>query len=427
LKQPALLLLLLLGSTSMLFYWTRLPHTSPLGTNNASLIKARTLTDLYPRWYGARELLLHHRDPYSADVTREIQLAYGGMEQRFAYPLYVIFLVAPTVRMQFHSAQIVFWWFLAAVTTLSLELWLSIVHLDLSPLARITLFATVLFSVPVLQGLGLLQFGLLVAALLSGTAAAIFSGHLFLAGVLLALATIKPPMCLLAVLWFLLWISGDWHRRRPLLVGFATTLTALILASEFLVPGWAFHYRGVLAAYAKYAAPTPLVGVFLPDPLSWPVAIAGLLAVALFCWRVRRQPAGSPHFIFALALVLTLTVVIIPTALPPFNHLLVLPAALLILHHWTDLWLRGSLPRLVVSLLIGIATLPWLLAFIMTLALLMSIRPWSVRIMLLPLYASLALPIAALCLLLLLVRTLPSISPDSRVPPITAESRATTT
>ena len=36
------------------------------------------LSDLYPRWIGARELLLHGRSPYSADVTREIQAGYYG-------------------------------------------------------------------------------------------------------------------------------------------------------------------------------------------------------------------------------------------------------------------------------------------------------------------------------------------------------------
>ncbi len=36
------------------------------------------LSDLYPRWLGARELLLHGRDPYSAEVTREIQAGYYG-------------------------------------------------------------------------------------------------------------------------------------------------------------------------------------------------------------------------------------------------------------------------------------------------------------------------------------------------------------
>src|SRR6185503_7567647 len=67
------------------------------------------LSDLYPRWLGSRELLLHHRDPYSPEVTREIQAGYYGREldpgrmddprfnepkdqQGFAYPLHVIFL-----------------------------------------------------------------------------------------------------------------------------------------------------------------------------------------------------------------------------------------------------------------------------------------------------------------------------------------------
>ncbi len=43
-------------------------HDSPRGS----------LSDLYPRWLGARELLLHHRDPYSPEVTREIQIGYYG-------------------------------------------------------------------------------------------------------------------------------------------------------------------------------------------------------------------------------------------------------------------------------------------------------------------------------------------------------------
>jgi len=36
------------------------------------------LSDLYKQWIGAQELLLHGRDPYSAEVTREIQAGYYG-------------------------------------------------------------------------------------------------------------------------------------------------------------------------------------------------------------------------------------------------------------------------------------------------------------------------------------------------------------
>jgi hypothetical protein len=38
----------------------------PIGNNS----------DLYPRWLGAREAVLHSRDPYSAAVNREIQLGF---------------------------------------------------------------------------------------------------------------------------------------------------------------------------------------------------------------------------------------------------------------------------------------------------------------------------------------------------------------
>ncbi len=38
------------------------------------------LSDLYPRWLGARELLLHHRNPYGNDVAIEIQKGYYGRE-----------------------------------------------------------------------------------------------------------------------------------------------------------------------------------------------------------------------------------------------------------------------------------------------------------------------------------------------------------
>ena len=66
------------------------------------------LSDLYPRWLGSRELLLHGRDPYSPEITREIQIGYYGRpldpsrpydpadQEAFAYPVYVALLLAPT-------------------------------------------------------------------------------------------------------------------------------------------------------------------------------------------------------------------------------------------------------------------------------------------------------------------------------------------
>ncbi len=94
------------------------------------------LSDLYPRWLGARELFLHHRDPYSLEVTREIQAGYYGRvldpmrpgdpkdQQAFAYPVYVVFLLEPTIHFPFASVQHVFYWLLWFITGGSVLLWL---------------------------------------------------------------------------------------------------------------------------------------------------------------------------------------------------------------------------------------------------------------------------------------------------------------
>src|ERR1700686_3965811 len=83
------------------------------------------LSDLYPRWLGARELLLHHRNPYADDITIEIQRGNYGREleparpndpkdqQGFAYPVYVVFLLAPLIGIPFQVLLIVFYWLLA--------------------------------------------------------------------------------------------------------------------------------------------------------------------------------------------------------------------------------------------------------------------------------------------------------------------------
>ena len=89
------------------------------------------LSDLYPRWLGARELLLHNRDPYSPEVTRDIQRGYYGRvldperaddpkdQQGFAYPVYVAFLLAPTIVVSFPVVQLGFRWLLVILTLLS--------------------------------------------------------------------------------------------------------------------------------------------------------------------------------------------------------------------------------------------------------------------------------------------------------------------
>jgi hypothetical protein len=415
-KHLALQLLVLVCSTSMALYWSRITDAVHASSASSSVLKPKALSDLYPRWYGARELLLHHRDPYGDEVNRELQIAYYGKEldpsrpeerrdqQRFAYPLYFVFFVAPMVGMEFHTVRIVFWWVLAVCAVVNVLLWLRFLRVRLSPLALVALFALVLTSIPVIQNLSILQPFLLPACFIAGAAAVVVSRRLFLAGALLAVATVKPQICLLPMAWFALWVCSDWKRRRSLLLGFTITLAALVLASEWLLPGWLIRYPSILMAYAEYTRATSFLGTLLPSPLYWLVTILVLATVADFCWRVRRQPPDSAAFAIALSLVLTLTVLIVPAVVQPFNHILLLPAVLLAIRHWQELRQGNIVTRAATSLFCLCAFLPWLLAVVAVSKPLTPHTDWLLKMWSVPLAASMALPFAAFGFLIVLSR-----------------------
>ena len=412
-KRLALSLLVIVCGASMCIYWGRV-NDAVARSRASSVLRPKVLTDLYPSWYAAHELFLHHRDPYGSEVNRELQIAYYGKEldptrpeeqrdqQRFVYPLYFLVFVAPTAWMQFHTAQIVFWWVLVACAALAVFLWLRFLHLRLSPPALAVLFVLVVTSVPVMQNLSVLQPFLIPACCIAGAAAALVSEHLFLAGALLAVATVKPQICLLPMVWFALWVCSDWKRRRSLFWSFAATLGVLVLASEWWLPGWLMRYPGVLKAYAEYTEATSFLGRLLPSPWHWLLSILGLLTVANLCWRARRQPADSAAFAIALSSVLALTVLIIPAVVQPFNHVLLLPAVLLVIYHWRELRQRNLMTRISTSLFWLSVFLPWLFAIITVGNPLTPNRDWFLKVWSLPLAASMILPFAAFGMLILL-------------------------
>src|SRR5579864_7987541 len=137
------------------------------------------LSDLYPRWLGARELLLHKRDPYGQDITREIQIGYYGRvldptrpndpkdQQAFAYPLYVVLILAPTVGLPFATVHRAVFWLFGLLTALSVPLWLHTLGWRISLTSKTIWILLTLSCFPAIQGLKLQQLTVLVAALLA--------------------------------------------------------------------------------------------------------------------------------------------------------------------------------------------------------------------------------------------------------------------
>jgi len=379
----------------------------------AALGQPENIGDLYPRWYGTRELLLRGRDPYSAAVSGEIQTAYYGHpldpsdptdrardEQRFAYPLYAAFFLAPTAWMSFAATQTLLRWILAFATVLSVLLWLRALRWRPGLPTVLTVLILTISSPPLVQGLGLQQLGLLVGFFLAACVALLAGGSLLGAGCLLAFATIKPQLALLPVLWLLLWATGDWKSRQRLVWGFSGTMVLLIGAAQLLSPGWLPRFVKGLFAYTHYAGMSSLLDFYLSPVIAKPVAALSLLALGVACSRWRHEPADSNGFFLKLALVLAVAILVLPPLLPPFNQVLLLPGVLVVIRYWSVLWNGGRGIRVVCVLGVAVVFWPWLAAPVLVLRHAIAQDAALGRLWLSPLAMSFGVPPLLLILLL---------------------------
>src|SRR5512146_2769816 len=163
--RPLVVALALVAAASMWFYvqGVLIPYQE---ADAARYGRPRgNLSDLYPRWLGARELLLHRRDPYSWQVTREIQRGYYGREldsarrydpkdqQGFAYPVYVAFLLAPFLHLNFALVRTAFTWVLAALVMVTVLLWAKALGWHFSTRGKAIFVLLVMGSFAAAQGI----------------------------------------------------------------------------------------------------------------------------------------------------------------------------------------------------------------------------------------------------------------------------------
>jgi Glycosyltransferase family 87 len=406
-------ILALLATVSMWFYVDRILLEYQVADAAAHERPRGNLSDLYPRWLGARELLLHHRNPYSDDITIEIQKGYYGRvldptrpndpkdQQGFAYPVYVVFLLAPFVRFPFHSVQLVFYWLLWGLTATSVCLWLRALRWRLPPLATATCIVLTLGSFPAVQGIKLQQLSLLVSALLAGSAACVASGFLFCGGVLLAVATIKPQLAWPLVAWLVVWALHDWRNRRRFLFGFGLVMVLLLSGAEIILPGWWRMFVYAVEQYHRYTqnqsvllVPWAFAGIF--------IAVA-VLACVFLLWKLRGAPAEAENFGLATSLVLALTVLVVPMY-APYNQVLLLPAIFALVRDRTFFTSRSRGVRFLH--LAGALALAWqwLASLSLSGAYLLGSPAWALSAWKWPFFATFTLPVFVFALIFLDVR-----------------------
>jgi hypothetical protein len=416
-KLGFLLALLAAGSMWIYVQLILIPHQR--ADEVATQRPRGNLSDLYPRWLGARELLRHGRDPYGGDITREIQTGYYGRplapsrpndpkdQQAFAYPLYVVFLLAPTVGLPFAVVHTIFFWLLLAITAGSVLLWLKAIGWSTSCSAKLVWILLTLSSFPAVQGMKLQQLSLMVAALLAGSMCCLARRQFVWAGILLALASIKPQLVALPVLWLCIWVLGNWRDRKRALWGFLITVATLTIAGELLLPGWIGEFRTACAEYYQYTGGgKSVLDVALTPAVGRVVSVVLVGAFLSWSWRVRRAPEGSVEFQWSFSLCLAVTLVVIPM-FAPYNQLLLIPAVMVIARSIRELWKKNPLTRLLVSGTALAVLFPWIGAISLVSASILIPAGVVQRAWALPLYSNFAIPVLVLALLLVTRSVLP--------------------
>lgn len=429
------LALAVVASASTWFYMDRILRAQQIADAATQGTPRGNLSDLYPRWLGARELLRHGRNPYSPEMTREIQQGYYGRpldperageprvgdlrageprvgdphagdpkdQQGFAYPVYVVFLLAPTVDLPFETVQAGFRWLLVGLAAASVLLWLRVLRWRPSFGTALIIIVLMLGWLPMVQGIKLQQLSLLVAGLLAVCGASLAGGWLFCAGALLALATIKPQLAWPLVLWLLIWSADDWRSRRRFAFGFGLVMLLLLGGAQLVLPGWLRMFVEAVRQYHQYTQNQSVLVWLFGTVAGRVVELASVILCAICIWPMRGEPATSAAFGRAFALVLALTVVIVPM-FAPYNQVLLAPAILAL--WWSESSGQPTLPPIRLARAVGGILLiwPWIATVglsLMYLGLTLWFTPWfslwftpalRQRIGLLPFYSNFMLP-----------------------------------
>jgi Glycosyltransferase family 87 len=423
LLSPFLVLCLaVISAASMVYYHQRwfIPRS------NATLA-ARGLgngykfgNDFYPVWLSSKALVGRKQNPYAPGMTKEIQIGLYGRpldtyragdpadQRMFVHPVFTDLLLWPASQFPFRVVRIVVFCALLALTIASVPLWLQAMGWNLPWKWVTVILLLTISSYSALEGLYAGQLGLLVAFLLAATLAAMMREKFLLAGILLVLTMMKPQVTVLASLYLLLWACQDLRRRKNLIVGLLGTGLVLLGTSFVVLPNWISSWFQSVLAYRRYTTPPlvrEIVSSFIPEGIAAPTTILlTVIAVGmslLLIWQNRKANLQSSQFWLTLSILLSVTTVILLPGQAVYDHLILIPALLVIWRERKQLLHSGTVPRLLLAVAAMVFLWPWMAALALVL-----VRPFvaqaifdSPALLSLPIRTAASLPFAVLLLL----------------------------
>jgi hypothetical protein len=308
-------------------------------------------TDFMVHWMGTRAYLTEGLSPYSDETSIMIQtFTYGRPAQagehelRVAYPLYSIFLFMPFSAFADFDIARGAWMTLLEISLIAL-CFVCFQLTDWKPsLPVLTVF--LIFSVLWYHAVRPLILGnavILVALAIAGGLLAIKRGADELAGILFALATIKPQVALLFVVFIIFWAAAT--SRWKIIGWFLGVMALLVATATLLIPDWILQNIREILRYPGYNPPGTLgaaLNEWLPGAgrrIGW--AVTGVLSLLLLLeWNISRV-SNKRGFVWAACLTLTASLWIgIQT--DPGNFIVAFPAIVMCFSLLDKRWKNGG-------------------------------------------------------------------------------------
>jgi hypothetical protein len=383
-RRAALALCLaLLGAASLVYYHQGLFMPRVLAARAAGgLGNGYSFgNDFYQVWLTNRACLRDRRDPYSPQMTREIQMGLYGrpldahiatdpVDRRvFPYPYFAILLFWPAGEFAFPLVRVAVLCVLFAMTLVSVPVWLRAMAWRPGWQWVGVIILLTMSSYSVLEGLFAGQLGLLVGFMLAASILSLQRGREFFSGFLLALTTIKPQVTLLVVVYLLIWSFHDWAKRGRFAVGFFSTVTLLLGTSLVVRPSWIRSWIQTVLAYHQYTRP-PLITEVLTSPLGPHASgvatfmiFSGLMVAAVaLAWRRRACAADSMEFWLTLSLLLAITSITLLPGQAIYDHVILLPGIFFLARYGRELGHGNRVWRLLLAAGSIVLFWPWVAA-----------------------------------------------------------------
>lgn len=317
--------------------------------------------DFVPLYLGPRMYLLHGWSPYGEQTGQAIQeLVLGrpatGTEDRhsYVYPLYASYLFLPFALIPEYNLARAAWMTLLEILTLGLT-FVSLWQVKWRPTIWLMAFLLI-FSLLWYHGLRPIINGnaVVLTAFLFGVGLLLLQQERDkLAGIFIALATIKPNLVLVPLVFITIWAIS--RKRWTLLTSMAASLLILTISGLAFIPEWPLQNLEAIARYPEYTSELTIGETF---EVWWPVAgslihwsLTILLTILLLFEWGTAWGKKEAHFIWTISLTLVISQWLdIPTN--PGNFILLVLPLLVIFSTLSKRWGKTGNWIVLASLLI---------------------------------------------------------------------------